>query len=64
MRRPQAYVVRLSQGAGRCLTRREDAQYAQFEAPDPAEWCARGYAVVNVDARGATSAIGNRCEVS
>ena len=24
----------------------------KFEAPDPAEWCARGYAVVNVDARG------------
>ncbi len=24
----------------------------KFEAPDPAEWCPRGYAVVNVDARG------------
>lgn len=24
----------------------------KWEAPDPAEWCARGYAVVNVDARG------------
>lgn len=24
----------------------------KFEAPDPAEWCSRGYAVVNVDARG------------
>ncbi|KAK5060100.1 hypothetical protein LTR84_009984 [Exophiala bonariae] len=24
----------------------------KFEAPDPAEWCPRGYAIVNVDARG------------
>ena len=24
----------------------------KFEAPDPAEWCPRGYAVVNVDPRG------------
>lgn len=24
----------------------------KFEAPDPAEWCPRGYAVVQVDARG------------
>lgn len=24
----------------------------KFEAPDPAEWCPRGYIVVNVDARG------------
>lgn len=24
----------------------------KWEAPDPAEWCSRGYAVVNVDARG------------
>ena len=26
--------------------------YEKWEAPDPAEWCARGYAVVNADARG------------
>lgn len=26
--------------------------YEKFEAPDPAEWTARGYAVVNIDARG------------
>ncbi|USP77051.1 hypothetical protein yc1106_04325 [Curvularia clavata] len=26
--------------------------YEKFEAPDPAEWAERGYAVVNVDARG------------
>ena len=24
----------------------------KFEAPDPAEWCPRGYAIVNVDSRG------------
>jgi predicted acyl esterase len=27
--------------------------YEKFEAPDPAEWTSRGYAVVNVDSRGA-----------
>ena len=27
--------------------------YEKFEAPDPAEWTERGYAVVNIDARGA-----------
>lgn len=27
--------------------------YEKFEAPDPAEWSERGYAVVNIDARGA-----------
>lgn len=27
--------------------------YEKFEAPDPAEWSERGYAVINVDARGA-----------
>lgn len=26
--------------------------YEKWEAPDPAEWCPRGYAVINVDARG------------
>ena len=25
----------------------------KFEAPDPAEWCPRGYAIINVDSRGA-----------
>ena len=24
----------------------------KFEAPDPAEWCPRGYAIVNIDPRG------------
>jgi uncharacterized protein len=27
--------------------------YEKFEALDPAEWCARGYAIINIDARGA-----------
>ncbi len=30
-----------------------------FEGPDPAFWCAHGYAVVNVDARGAFSSEGD-----
>jgi uncharacterized protein len=30
-----------------------------WEGPDPSWWCARGYAVVNVDARGACSSEGN-----
>jgi predicted acyl esterase len=33
--------------------------YEKFEAPDPAEWCERGYAIVNVDARGAGMSEGN-----
>ncbi|KEF55052.1 uncharacterized protein A1O9_08705 [Exophiala aquamarina CBS 119918] len=28
------------------------SKYEKFEAPDPAEWTARGYAIVNVDVRG------------
>jgi predicted acyl esterase len=27
--------------------------FESFEAPDPAEWKARGYAIVNVNSRGA-----------
>jgi uncharacterized protein len=27
--------------------------YEKFEAPDPSEWCERGYASINIDARGA-----------
>ena len=30
-----------------------------WEAPDPAWWCAQGYAVINADARGAYSSEGN-----
>lgn len=33
--------------------------YEKFEAPDPAEWCERGYAIINVDARGAGMSEGN-----
>lgn len=28
------------------------SKYEKFEGPDPAEWAARGYAIVNVDVRG------------
>lgn len=33
--------------------------YEKFEAPDPAEWCPRGYAIINIDARGAGMSEGN-----
>ncbi|KAM0747707.1 X-Pro dipeptidyl-peptidase C-terminal non-catalytic domain-containing protein [Meredithblackwellia eburnea MCA 4105] len=33
--------------------------YEKFEAPDPAEWCPRGYAIVNPDARGSFDSEGN-----
>jgi predicted acyl esterase len=33
--------------------------YEKFEGPDPAEWCERGYAIINVDARGAGMSEGN-----
>jgi predicted acyl esterase len=33
--------------------------YEKFEAPDPAEWCPRGYAIINIDARGAGMSQGN-----
>ena len=32
--------------------------YEKFEGPDPAEWCQRGYAIANVDARGAGNSDG------
>lgn len=28
------------------------SNYEKFEAPDPAEWTAKGYAIANVDMRG------------
>ncbi len=31
----------------------------KFEAPDPAEWCARGYAVVQPDAWGSYNSEGD-----
>ena len=33
--------------------------YEKFEAPDPAEWVQYGYAIVNIDARGAFESEGN-----
>ncbi|KAJ9662065.1 hypothetical protein H2198_001607 [Neophaeococcomyces mojaviensis] len=33
----------------------------KFEAPDPADWVPRGYAVVNVDSRGAFDSEGTMC---
>jgi putative CocE/NonD family hydrolase len=35
------------------LPKDRTSRYEKFEAPDPAEWCMRGYAIINVDARGA-----------
>ncbi|KAL9572087.1 hypothetical protein ACKAV7_003804 [Fusarium commune] len=41
-------------GPFRCgLKLDQTSGYEKFEAPDPADWCARGYAVINPDARGA-----------
>ena len=33
--------------------------YEKFEGPDPAEWTARGYAICNIDARGAFDSEGD-----
>ncbi|KAL1632208.1 hypothetical protein SLS56_003942 [Neofusicoccum ribis] len=33
--------------------------YEKFEAPDPAEWCGRGYAIMNMDSRGSADSEGN-----
>ncbi|KAI0136209.1 Alpha/Beta hydrolase protein [Xylariales sp. AK1849] len=33
--------------------------YEKFEAPDPADWCGRGYAIINIDARGAGDSDGD-----
>ncbi|KAM0362925.1 hypothetical protein ACHAPK_011372 [Fusarium culmorum] len=39
-------------GPFRCgLKLDQTSGYENFEAPDPADWCARGYAVINPDAR-------------
>ena len=35
------------------------SDYEKFEAPDPADWTARGYAVVNIDARGSWDSEGD-----
>lgn len=47
-------------GPFRCgLSPDQTSGYEKFEAPDPAEWCGRGYAIINVDARGAGMSEGN-----
>ncbi|KAJ5725006.1 Alpha/Beta hydrolase protein [Penicillium malachiteum] len=33
--------------------------YETFEGPNPAEWCSRGYAIVDIDARGAGNSEGD-----
>ena len=35
------------------------SRYESFEGPDPAEWVARGYAIVNVDSRGTMNSEGD-----
>ncbi len=48
---PQQYDI---MGPCRCgIDPSRTTGYEKFEAPDPAEWTERGYAVVNIDARGA-----------
>ncbi|KAK5047451.1 hypothetical protein LTR84_006547 [Exophiala bonariae] len=43
------------------VPRANTSGYEKFEAPDPAEWTARGYAVVNIDSRGAWDSQGYLC---
>lgn len=37
------------------------SELQKWEAPDPAEWCSHGYAVINPDARGAYTSEGKIC---
>lgn len=54
---PQQYDI---MGPFRCgIPLGSTSGYEKFEAPDPAEWCARGYIICNVDARGAGMSEGN-----
>jgi uncharacterized protein len=48
---PQNYDLMAPHRAGIALNR--TSGYEKFEAPDPAEWAERGYAIINIDARGA-----------
>ncbi|KAB2572782.1 putative serine esterase [Lasiodiplodia theobromae] len=49
-RGPQNYD---SMGPFRCgIPKERTSGFDKFEAPDPAEWVERGYAIINVDARG------------
>ncbi|KAI5194259.1 hypothetical protein E4T38_09623 [Aureobasidium subglaciale] len=47
---PQNYDFMAPYRAG--IAKDRTSGYEKFEAPDPAEWCERGYAVLNIDARG------------
>ena len=53
---PDAQVLlglRLTDLSGRMgIPKSRLSGFEKFEAPDPAEWTARGYAVVNIDSRG------------
>lgn len=42
------------------IPRDQTSGLEKWEAPDPAEWCPRGYAVVNVDARGTFHSEGDK----
>ncbi|KAH6657546.1 Alpha/Beta hydrolase protein [Truncatella angustata] len=49
-----------SMGPFRCgLPLGTTSGYEKFEAPDPADWCGRGYAILNIDARGAGDSDGD-----
>ncbi len=41
------------------IPRDKTSDLEKFEALDPAEWCPRGYAIVNVDPRGVFDSDGN-----
>jgi uncharacterized protein len=41
------------------LRKDQTSGYEKFEGPDPADWVPRGYAIINVDARGVGSSGGN-----
>ncbi|KAK0454523.1 Alpha/Beta hydrolase protein [Armillaria borealis] len=53
----QQYDVMAPYNAG--IAHDRTSGYEKFEAPDPAEWCERGYAIINVDARGAGNSEGD-----
>lgn len=49
-----------SMGPFRCgILPEQTSGYEKFEAPDPADWCGRGYAIINIDARGAGDSDGD-----
>jgi uncharacterized protein len=54
---PQNYDLMAPHRAG--IAKDRTSGYEKFEAPDPAEWCERGYAILNIDARGAGNSEGD-----